>query len=63
MADNRGKKGDAMKNSVDLSGVSIQLQEVLYKTFVDMPVKELKTLDWFTWETDFFLEKKHERVA
>jgi len=52
-----------MKTFVDLDGVSTQLQEVLYKTFAEMSVEELKTLDWFTWEADFFLEDEYKQAA
>ncbi len=52
-----------MKTFVDLDGVSTQLQEALYKTFVDMPIEELKILDWCTWEADLFLENKCRQAA
>jgi len=52
-----------MTTSVDLNNISAKIQDALYDTLKDMSLEELQLLDWFTWETDFFLEKKHEQAA
>jgi len=42
----------------NLDGLAVSLQNALHKVVSGMTLEELQCLDWFTWETDSFLEKK-----
>ncbi len=48
---------------MNTESISEIFQKAIYEALKDKPIEELKTLDWFTWETDFFLEEKCDKAA
>ena len=54
------EKGETMINYNKLSET---LKTSFNKTFSQMTIEELKKLDWFTYETDFFIEKDKKKEA
>jgi len=43
--------------------LSENLKKSFDKAFSEMTLGELKKLDWFTYETDFFIEKDQGKEA
>ncbi len=52
-----------MNNSINIDGLTRLLQDNLYEAINTKSVDELKTLDWLTYETDFFLENKYKKAS
>jgi hypothetical protein len=40
-----------------------QLQNAMQEVMEDKALFELKALDWFTWNTDYFIEENNKKVA
>ena len=52
-----------MEIKVDTEKLAVLLQNSLSEVLKDKPLCELKSLDWFSWETDFFIEQKNKEAA
>ena len=46
-----------MNGNINFEVLSESIQDSLIETLKDKSVDELKVLDWFSWETDFFIEQ------
>ena len=60
MASNRSAIGDIMNGYYNFENLAESLQDSLLETLKDKSVDELKVLDWFSWETDFFIEQSQD---
>lgn len=62
MASYRDKEEVVVMNGfIDFENLSKSLQEGLKASLSDKSPEELKSLDWFSWETDFFIEQKRNQ--
>ena len=52
-----------MEIKVDTEKLAVLLKESLTEILQDSDTSELKSLDWFTWETDFFIVQKNKKAA
>lgn len=57
MVSDRSKVGDHMNGYVNFEMLIESLQDSMLETLGDKSLDELKALDWFSWETDFFIEQ------
>ncbi len=46
-----------MNGYINFEVLSESMQDSLIETLKNKSVDELKALDWFSWETDFFIEQ------
>lgn len=54
------EKGETM---INYNKLSEKLETSFNKIFGQMTIEELKKLDWFTYETNFFIEKDQKKKA
>ncbi len=47
-----------MNENINFEILSESIQDSLIETLKDKNIAELKALDWFSWETDFFIEEQ-----
>ena len=52
-----------MDTSIEFGCLQNALEDSLSQCLENMTPEDLKALDWFTWETDFFLEQKNIKAA
>jgi len=53
-----------MNDKLNFESLATKLETNITATFNEMPINELKKIDWLTWETDFFIEKdKPKKIA
>ena len=48
---------------MNLDKLPVLFQDAIHEAIKEKSLEELQTLDWFTWETDFFLEQKYEKAS
>jgi len=46
---------------INYQKLSAKIEKSFNKTFSQMTIEELKKLDWFTYDTDFFIEKDQKK--
>ncbi len=52
-----------MENFVGLNKLQELFQDAIHEAVKEKSLEELQTLDWFTLETDFFLEQKYKKAS
>jgi len=52
-----------MNKGIKFEVLSESIQCSLKETLKNKSINELKVLDWFSWETDFFIEQSKVRTS
>ena len=52
-----------MESQVDFQVFARVVEDSLTQHVCDLELPELKKLDWFTWDTDFFLANELDQAA